>query len=145
MNIIRLTINQVSKAWDRDRIRYGIFEAFAPETVPDSDMLQSILCQLLKEEMQCWRIYDDEGKVYGHIITTITTDLNKKNLLIYSEHAFYRFPNREAYVDVNDKLEQFAKANGCQRVIGYSSNPVAISLAEKLGYSSDHRVLMKEV
>jgi hypothetical protein len=144
MNIIRLTINQVSELWDS--IRYGVIEAFSSSSiVPDSEMLQAILSSLLKEEMQCWCIYNDEKKIYGHIITSIGNDLNKKFLLIYSAHSFYVLPNRAAYMEVSNKLESFAKLNNCDKIIGYSMNSNIISLAEKMGYSSDQRVLVKEV
>lgn len=143
MNIIGLTINRVAKLWDS--IRYGIIETIFSRVTPDGQVMQSILCQLLKEEMQCWCIYNDENKIYGHVLTFIGTEMGKKSLIIYSEHLFSRMPNIEAYREVIDKIESFAKSNGCHRVMGYSNDPNAISIAEKLGYSSDQRVLIKEV
>lgn len=143
MNVIRLTINQVSGLWDS--IRYGIIEAVFPKVKPDGQALQEILCRLLKEEMQCWCAYNDEKKIYGYMITSIDNELGKKVLFIYSEYLFNRLPSVEIYRDISDKIEQFAKANGCHRIMGYSSNPNAISMARKLGYSSDFTVLMKEV
>jgi hypothetical protein len=143
MNIIRLRIGQVSKLWDS--IRLGIIEAIYPAANPDSEVLQEVLCRLQKDEMQCWCIYDEEEKVHGYVVTSIETSMCKKVLLVYSLYLFNNLSSKEDYIDICDNIEKFAKGNGCHRVIAYSMNPTAISMAEKMGYSSDQRVLIKEV
>jgi hypothetical protein len=143
MNIVILTINQVEKLWEP--IRYSIIEAVFPRVTPEAGVLQEILCMLLKGQMQCWCIHNDENKIYGYVVTSINDEIDRKVLLIYSEYLSNGLPDKENFREISDKLESFAKENNCHRVIAYSANPNAISIAKKLGYSDDYVTLVKEV
>jgi hypothetical protein len=140
MMMNKLVPDQLEQLWDS--IRYGLISSLAKTS---EEILQNILCQLLKGEMQCWCFYDDDKKIYGYIVTSIITDSNTKDksLLIYSLFLYKRI-TADIWKKGITSLNDFAKENGCNMIEAWSINDNAISIAFKLGFK-EQRYLTKEV
>lgn len=142
--IVKLLPEQISELWDS--IRYGIINSIAPIVEPTPDNIQDVFCQLLKQDMQCWCVYDENKDIYGYIITSITVDTNTqfRTLIIYSLFLY-----RKASVEIWDEgikaIEKFAQANKCTRLAAYTANDDVLSIAEKNGFMSDYTYLIKDI
>lgn len=142
--IVKLMPEQISQLWDS--IRYGIIKSIAPLTDPTPDNMQDILCQLLKQDMQCWCVYDDEKNIYGYIVTSISVDINTnfRTLIIYSVFL-YKKASVEMWGEGFEAIEKYAKANKCTRIAAYTSNEKILSIAGKAGYMKDYTYLVKDI
>lgn len=145
--IIKLIPEQITELWDS--IRYGVIHAVAPLVDPTPDNIQDILCQLLRQDMQCWCVYnevDGNKEIYGYIITSISIDGNTKfrSLIIYSVFL-YKKADPDMWADGMDLVERFALSNDCTRVVAYTNNPTILSIANKGGYNTDYTYLVKEI
>jgi hypothetical protein len=136
--------DQITELWDS--IRYGIINAVVPIIDPKPEYIQDILCQLLRQDMQCWCVFDEDKNILGYIITSISVDINTgyRTLLIYSLFL-YKSIDRTQWDSLYDAVEKFGKANKCSRMTAYSANPDAISIAEKLGFMKDYTYLIKDI
>ncbi len=141
--IVKLMPEQISQLWDS--IRYGIIKSIAPITDPTPDNMQEILCQLLKQDMQCWCVYDEDKNIYGYIITSISVDMNTKfrTLIIYSVFL-YEKATEEMWKEGFEAVEKYAKANKCTRIAGYTANDKIISIGNKAGYEN-YTYLVKDI
>lgn len=142
--IIKLLPEQITSLWDS--IRYGIISAIAPIVDPTPDNMQDILCQLLKQDMQCWCVFDKDKKITGYIVTSISIDMNTKfrSLVIYSLFFYERF-NHGMWTESINAIEAFAKENKCTRISAYSTNPDIINIADSYGYNKDCIYLTKDI
>lgn len=142
--IIKLTPKQITDLWDS--IRYGIISSVAPIVDPTPDKIQDILCQLLKADMQCWCVYDEDKKIYGYITTSISVDINTnfRSLVIYSLFLFEK-AGEDMWKESVTALEAFAKKNLCTRIAAYTTNKDVVSIADKLGYNKNCTYLTKDI
>jgi len=141
--IIKLLPEQITKLWDS--IRYGVIEAVAPMIDPTPENIQDILCQLLKQDMQCWCVFDEEKNIYGYIVTSISVDMNTnfRTLMVYSLFL-YQKATPEMWEEGMNAVDSFAKSNNCTRVVAYTANPSVVSIAKKNGYV-DYTYLVKDI
>ena len=144
MDMVILNIDQVSKQWDY--IREGILNSIYPIVVPTLENLRSILSQLLMSDMQCWCILNEDRECYGYVITSLNRDINtkEKTLVIYSVYLNKMLPDSETWRKFDSILNEYAKRTECVRIVQYSANPNAISIAKKLGFT-EYSFLVKEV
>ena len=142
--IVKLMPEQIADLWDS--IRYAIINSVAPIVDPTPDNIQNILCQMLRQDMQCWCIFDDKKNIYGYVVTSIVVDPSTdfRTLIIYCMF-FYDKASPDMWVESNTTIEKYAKANKCTRIAAYSANPDAVSIAEKFGYNKDYTYLVKDI
>ena len=133
--IVKLTVEQITSLWDS--IRYSIISSISHISKTEPKNIRNILCQLLRQDLQCWCVFDGNKKIYGYITTTISIDSISKSrtLLIYSLFLFHKATD-DMWKDGIEALEKYAKANKCNNITAYSTNPIVISIAEKQGYSN---------
>ena len=141
---IKLIPEQITELWDS--IRYGIINAVAPIIDPTPEVIQDILCQLLRQDMQCWCVCDEEKDILGYAITSISVDINTnyRTLLIYSLF-FYKYVSKEQQEDLYEAVEKFGIANKCSRIAAYTTNPTIISMAENIGFTTNCTYLVKNI
>ena len=142
--ILKLLPKQITSLWDS--IRYGIISSIAPIIDPTPDNIQDILCQLLRQDMQCWCVHDKDKKIYGYITTTIAIEAHTKfrSLVIYSLFLFEK-ATPAMWQESVEALENFAKANSCTRISAYTVNEDVIEIAEKLNYKTDCTYITKDI
>jgi hypothetical protein len=100
-----------------------------PEHQRTEESANSILYSLLTGESQLWIGVEDPGDgdwtIYGYMVTSMITDhfTQTKNLLV---HAGVSLNNKASspimYTEGSRVVKEFAKANGCKCIIGYTSN-----------------------
>ena len=141
--IIKLMPEQVSKLWDY--IRFGVLSSASPIAEMSPEGRRNVLKNLLMGIVQCWAIIE-EDKMKGFALTTIADDYvsGARFLNIYDLYAFEQF-SQETWVTGIRALEEFAKANMCNKITAYSDVPAVIQVAEKLGFRKDTMFLLKEV
>lgn len=141
MKIKKFLPKDVDERWND--IRYSLAQVIFPA---NEDVMQKVLIALLSEVMQCWCVYNDErNTVYGYIVTSIEQNLLNRYLFVYSAFLDSILPEKEDYMEMVSIFKMFARDNRCQRIVAFSNNPQAISLAKKMGFMSDYTILTKEV
>lgn len=142
--IIKLQPNQITKLWDS--IRYGVINAVAPLVDPTPDNIQDILCQLLRQDMQCWCVFDEDKNIQGYIVTSITIDTNTKfrTLIIYSLFLYEKV-SMETWDKGMKDIEEFAKANNCSRVAAYTNHEAVLAIAKNNNYNTDYKYIIKDI
>lgn len=147
--IIKLLPEQISKSWDL--IRYGITSVPSPISDITPEGLRNILSHLLTGTVQCWAMFEvdtiNEGeKITGFVLTTIVDEpiSGGKFLNIY-DLFFVATPVIKDFEDGIKSIEEFAKANKCNKITAYSTVAGVISVADKLGFRSNCRFLIKEL
>jgi hypothetical protein len=141
--IVKLLPEQIAYQWDS--IRCGVINAIAPIVDPTPENIQEILCQLLKQDMQCWCVFEGDD-IYGHILTSISIDINTnfRTLMIYSLFLFRKAPP-EMWEEGWSAIEKFAESNKCTRISAYTKDENVMSIAEKRGFSPDYTYLVKDI
>jgi hypothetical protein len=145
MKFNRLSIEQVTKLWDD--IRQGVMRTISPAVQPTAENMRAILCQILRDDMQCWCFFTDADDRHGYVVTSIIRDpnTNEKTLVIYSLFLYKHINELEVWDKGIDSINKFARANNCKTLVAWSDNDNAISIAKKLGFTSDYTYLTKEV
>lgn len=141
--ILKLLPDQITKYWDA--IRYGLLSTDTPSGMLNAKDIQSILCDILKGSMQCWVVCEEDKEIKGFILTSIYKDnfTQSKSLLIYSLYMFTPVSTEKAMI-IYQKLEAFAKASDCTKLIAYTTNEQVLSIAKKFNFMHYH-YLIKEV
>ena len=82
--VIKLMPDQITALWDS--IRLGLINSIAPIIDPTPENIRQVLCQLIRQDMQCWCVMDERKEIYGYIVTSIHIDINTnfRTLNIYS-------------------------------------------------------------
>lgn len=142
--IIKLIPAQIADMWDT--IRYGIIKSIAPLVDPTAEALQNILCQLLKQDMQCWSVFDENKEVYGHIITSIFIEpnTNSRSLIIFSLYLF-KHADKDMWEEGMTTLEEFGRLNDCSLISAYTADANVLSIAKKRGYMGNYTYVAKSI
>lgn len=136
--LVRLETHEVNKFWPilkkaLDSIGEGME---APEKVLDA---------LLKEDIQCWLVVDNEDNLIGFVNTKLAT-IEPQGTRIMEIRDLYSLNGipTDVFKDANDRLDMFAKQNGCSKIVAYSDNPQVVARAKYFGFVAS-TVMVKEV
>lgn len=143
MLLTKVAPEQLHKVWSI--IRYSILQASPVEAASTPEGMQHVIVNLLNGKAQAWLLHDNENiSTVG--ITYIATDqvTNGKYLLLYvlygvTPTSMVNF--EEAYAG----LAKYGKANGCDKMLAYTSSSEVKALAERFGFSVENFVLAKEL
>lgn len=125
--LVRLETNDIDRFWPMMKR--------ALETIPGARQeYDKVLEALLSGLIQCWLITDDMG-IIGFATTQIGLQEpeGKKILIIRDLYSLNGIPD-EVLVDGENTLEDYARANKCKEIVGYTGNKFAIARAKQLGY-----------
>lgn len=145
--IIRLVPEQVAEYWDI--IKHcacqtnNISEALAPE------YCNNLFQQLLLERYQVWAgiaTEDGQKKFIGMLITAlIKNDLSGGNsLLMYGIYA-YRLIDDNMLREGLSAIKQFAKAENCDNIFGFTNNERLLKFLGENGFITDIKRFSLEV
>lgn len=147
--IIKLLPKQISKQWDI--IRYGIMSVPSPIADISPEGVRNILKHLLMGTVQCWALFEEDTinggeKITGFALTTIADDLisGAKFLNIY-DLFFLSVPSAGNFEAGLEALQEFARANKCNKITAYTKVAGIIKVTEKLGFNTDCRFIIKEL
>lgn len=130
--------DQIARLWPS--IAPGIQEAAAPTSAPGIESLNGVLNRLLSGEMRLWFITKtfeadlNKNTLYAHVTTIPVQDwaTGTTNLLIYSLYSWEPMP-QSVLGDAWEKMREYAKSLGCQKVIAFTSNPRVVEMGAKVG------------
>lgn len=146
IQIVKLTPDQVAEHWPY--IRKGL-EKTQPVTFHmTAESLRNILKNMLMMNIQCWAVLesDDPDPFYGFILTTIYIDWVSESRFLNIYDVFSFKPFKTGMLESAYKgIEEFARTNNCPKIMAYTKLPYIVQLAERFGFNSDCRLLMKEV
>ncbi len=130
--LLRMLPDQVKDHWDE--IKVAIYEALPAYTGERSSLMNDILVSILLEQMTVWVSYQmvDKVTVVDAIATTtfVHNEFSKtKNLLLFTIFG-YRDISEKSWIEGFDAGVKYAKTNGCDNIISYSSNPAILKQAE---------------
>jgi len=141
--LTRLLPDQISAFWDI--IKYAVEESLPPIIGEHPDRMNRILSSLLSSKTECWASYrrEDERIIFeGICLTKIIYDdaSGTKNLLLYCIYG-YESTLEEAWMDAFRSVSKYAKAQGCNDIIGYTNVPYLIEKAKLFGGNTDYTIV----
>jgi hypothetical protein len=141
--LAKLSPELVSKYWNEI---FPMIEAAMPVVSNIEQRRKRILSSCLSGELVCWAILDQDNQLLGLATTTFTLDNidGERNLLLYTLFSKNGIAD-ETWTDNYNCLRAFARGQGCQFIIGYTSMLRLVELAEMLGARTDERIIRMEV
>ena len=145
--LIRLNGEQTARFWPA--LKKGFARSVPPGVAPTEILMTNMLQGILNRSHDCWLLQverEDKLRQAAGMVTTVRLDplTGHRTLFIYS--LFARIPiSDEEWGDAFDKLRAVAKQHKCIRVSAFSKNPSVIDLVNKLGGSTEMRVVELEV
>lgn len=129
--LIRLLPEQVNEAWDV--IAPAVAETLPPTIAGSYTAIVNVLEAVLAERAVAW-IYYKDGRPACFILTTTHRDpiMHSVNLLIYSMFAFEDL-SEDDWQHGLDRLKQYAKFIGAEKVIAFSDQPAVIRMLDRMG------------
>lgn len=135
----RLLPEQISNFWNI--IKYAIEESLPPTIGEHSDKMNRILSSALAGNIDVWASYEhgETNRFEGIVVTQFLIDepSNTKSLLIYCLYG-YEQVNKASWLQGLNAIAEYAKANGCSKVIGYTSSPYIVKIAKSLGADTNY-------
>ena len=145
--IIKLMPEQISVYWDM--IKHGVVVA-NKLTGPNQDSVPAkLLERLLVGKAQCWLgMTEDEQGFRTHYAFGITTveesSIGEVYLFLHTLYAFRPMP--ESLVEeILPTLEDFAKGNGCSKLVTFTANARLITLYTTNGFKQDPMLFIKNL
>jgi hypothetical protein len=144
--IVRLIPDQIAKFWEL--IKGAIAASVSKEYEVSGNLLNNSLKNLLTGTSQAWLVMDEQnGKpIVGVVVTYITDDPmgEQRNLVIYALFGF-QIVDDSIWLDGIDKLKEFARANGCKQLVGYTTSRILENRITKYGFVNDSSIVRLEV
>jgi hypothetical protein len=140
--LIKLLPDQISKNWEK--LKTAVLNALppiAPYLGTDTEI--NLLQALVNDKLQMWAVCRDRNGMVNAVVTTeIVIDFatKTKHLVIYTLYGVDKMM-REDFTDGLKALKQFARANGCTKIIAYTNIDKVIELAQILGGTVDWKVI----
>ena len=134
MALTRLLPEQTAKLWPE--IKPVVFKALPPTATETRDGMLSILSSFITGRLHCWIITNDETNAITGILTTAVIPepiTNQRSLLIYTISTVDGGELRAVIRDFQ-RLVEFAKSVGCEKIMAYTANPRVSSLMKRLGW-----------
>lgn len=143
---LKLTPDQVSDKWPE----YGplILGTLEPEMARTADLSGLVLNALLRNEMQCWLLYEDgeQARPLALAVTRVKTDYltgTKTMVLVaFAGFAPLTLDMRRAGLDT---LKKYAKGAGCVQLIAYAEREGVHELARQLDAEVGYTLIGWEV
>lgn len=133
--LTRLLPEQISEFWDV--IKFAAEQSLPPIAGEHPDKMNRVLSALLSGKAQCWASYvkgEEVNKFEGFLITKIIYDevSDTKNLLLYCLYGYTEVEQNTWIVGLV-KVAKYARAKGCNAIVGYSNVKHLIEIANDLG------------
>ena len=149
LSMVRLQPEQLSAMWGL--FEYAMWNSLPPGETPSSGFMANRLTSCLSGDMQCWLAFQNDAvenkkHILGVVITYVDVDdcSGDKNLLIYSLYGYGTMPTR-MWAEGMDTLKQYAKAQGCKRILAFTSHENVMKIARFLDCKAEVSVLEWEV
>ena len=145
--VTRIDPLKVSFYWPL--LEYGLRYASPPGSEPTEEYITNALAGCLSNKMQCWIAFR-KGKEKFIPIGTMVTRVDKasargtNNLIVENLYGFGGVPG-ETWKTGMEVLMEFAKIQGCKRVIAYTHNSRVIEVSQVLKCDNVYSVLEWEV
>ncbi|MHA2067970.1 MAG: hypothetical protein ACXABY_26715 [Candidatus Thorarchaeota archaeon] len=137
--LVKLEQFDIDRFWPI--MRKGLDSINGSLTEPDK-----ILASLLDGSTQCWLVVTDDANIIGFVTTQINiVEPEKKKVLLVRDIFSLNGAPDSIWYDGMDTLNEFAKANDCSEIAGYSSNVTMINRAKSLGFDTSVVLIKKEV
>jgi hypothetical protein len=142
--LLEMLPEQVANAW-------GILERLIGNALPplaerSERKMNNILTSLLLGKATCWMSYKEPNEVDTIVVTMIVVDdlSDTKSLLIYCANAL-KIMDGDVYEGIIKTLSKYAKGKGCEKIVGYISNPKLIKMVEKYGGDCSYQLMTFEL
>jgi len=144
--LTKLLPDQISRFWDV--ISYAVQQSLPPTVGENPNKMNRILTSALSGKIAVWASYvkGEVNKFEGIVLTKILYDdsSDTKNLLIYCIYG-YSDVGKESYLEGIFALSKYAKAQGCQQVVGYTNVGFVVDLVKALGGDVSYTFLSFDV
>jgi len=141
---VKLSPYQISNDWEAIA---SVIEYVLPplSSEKNKDRMNNLLKTLIEELADCWILSKDGGTIAVFITNIIVDQMtNDRCFNIHSLYG-YRPLNMRLWTMLFEIVEKKAIELKCNKVVGYSSVPRIIELAESFGWETDCRFISKEV
>ena len=141
--LLRMLPDQVASQWE---VVWAAIEIVLPDECKTETVKSNMLVELMKGNMQCWVLKDDEDGESRALATTcfFYDPSGKRSLFIYSLYGYKEITDG-IWNDALTSLAKWAKANGCVSVFGHTANESMINAFNRLDGRTDERIVILEV
>ena len=146
--LVKLSVDGVTKLWGE--LKRAAVMAVPPNVSDLEEHTNNVLAAILRGDLECWIIADEEGspdrRAKGIAFTGTVMDSFSmtKNLLIYGVFSYERVSMR-LWREGLETLRKEAEKRGCRYIIGYTSEPRMIEIANMLGGDTSTILVRLEV
>lgn len=129
--LVRLSSEQLKEYWPM--VERALRSSAVALSRMSEERINHVLNHLMRGRAVCW-INEKAKNVTTVVITSITKEplSQTRNLLIYAAHAFMKCSSDE-YLEMAGDIGKYAKAEGCDHVLVYSSNDKLTKLLKENG------------
>lgn len=141
---VRVLPHRIPIIWEA--IKFAAVEA---DGIREKDIpvyLTNLLHSLLSDRAQCFVNIDDEGKLESLAITRILVDevTGEKSLAVNALYGFIKVSMDKWQAGI-DLIRDYAKKNGCKKVLACSNNAKVFEIVENIGFKDYFRHFVMEV
>lgn len=145
--LILLTINQAADLWHKG-LSDAIVNSLPPFVGKHYSIVDHLLDEIVTGHLSVW-VFVIENEIRGVLTTKIIYDsgTGTKNLLIYSlygDNEGLRVSGNLVH-EVDRTMNAHAQEHNCNGIIAYVSNESVLRVLERLGYSSETRLVTKRI
>jgi len=141
--MIRLSTNNIVENWDL--IRFAAIKVAVIDQKFIPDYCRNLLINLLTGNSQCWFYLTENRQIVNVTITRLQTDLGGiPHLLIDCSYGFTGSNDDQKAMWIETLLE-FAENVGCDSIIAYTSNPVAVNAMKKMDMTELFKIYQRKV
>lgn len=146
--LVKMKPSEIFDAWNVF-VKAAVEVSLPPTVAGVPNQAEFVLNALMQERMQGWVGLDEEGeskKPVGFLTTMFTGEpgVEGKNLLIYT--LFAPATLNPEYVEESFRvIKQFARANNCHKILGYTNIPKVVEWVMHIGGKADYVLVSMEV
>jgi len=141
---IRVLPTQVPVVWEA--VKYAVVQLHEIPNEQLNSYCIWLLHELLTEKAQCWITLNDERMLLNISVTRIVDQewTKERELHVHCMYAFQGLTDTTMAALIQRYMD-FAKVEGCKRVISATRHPRVMALMEAQGLSPYYRTYVKEV
>lgn len=142
--LVKLGPDKVGEYWEHIKVA---LEASIPERYRSEEATTKALEAALRGALTCFAIIgqsEGELEVVGMMFTTVTEDgvTGARSLLIYGLYGYSNLED-DLWLECLPQVQQFAKAQGCSSITGFTENPRIVDVVTRLFKGNASSILIE--
>ena len=142
--IVRLLPSQIPDYWEF--IKYAAVTVNRLTGEKDiTTYCRNLLKNIMAEKYQVWLIYSEDKIIKTVAITSIFLDIGDIPHLLLDVGYGYNPSSEYDKIELVEAMAKFAKTIGCNSIIAYTKEPLAINALKKMGLEETFKIFSRSV